>query len=52
MFVKTKVKIKNSNFFPVQVSVMNVTLNNYQSQVGLISTQPFSVESRGSTIVS
>ena len=51
-FWQTKIEIKNANFFPVQVSAMNVTLNNYKSQVGLCSVQAFSVKSRTSTIVS
>ena len=52
LFWQTKIEIKNANFFPVQVSAMNVTLTNYKSQVGLCSVQAFSVESRTSTIVS
>jgi len=44
--VQTQVKIKNSNFFPVSVNVLNVTLSSLLTQVGLISYPPFSVKMR------
>lgn len=49
---QTSVKIENSNFFPVSVSFMNVTLTNDQSQVGQVASKPFSVASRDSQLVS
>ena len=50
--VQTQVKIKNSNFFPVSVNVLNVTLSSLLTQVGLISYPPFSVKMRTTKTVS
>ena len=41
-------KVKNSNFYPVMVSIMNVSLMYYENEVGLKSYPKFTVKSRGS----
>ena len=41
-------KVKNSNFYPVTVSIMNVSLMSYENEVGLESHPKFTVKSRGS----
>lgn len=46
--IETIVKVKNSNFYPVTVSVMNVSLAFYENEVGLKSYPTFTVKSRSS----
>lgn len=49
---QTAVKIKNSNFFPVKVNTLNVTLTYQGIQVGLKAIDSFSVSSQSSQVVS
>ena len=52
LLIQTTVQIQNSNFFPVAVSSMNVSLiSSDQVQVGELSKQSFSVKSRATVTV-
>ena len=46
------VKIKNSNFLPVTISALNVTLENYSLELGLMMHPSLIVASRSSKTVS
>ena len=49
---QTQIKIENSNFFPVRVNALNVTLSSLLTRVGLTSYPPFSVSMRATKAVS
>lgn len=50
--LQTTLGVKNANFFPVTVAVVNVTLMFYEVEVGFKSYSTFAVQSRSSKNVS